>query len=74
MIDEILKKAFDEYYEAPLEVWKYLAGQGEQVACSKKEIIKQAEKKEQYGYFLIKGAVGSFIWNNDSQNNSLRLH
>lgn len=67
MIEETLKKAFDKYYEAPIAVWKYLAEQGEQVEYVKKEIIKQADKREKYGYFLIKGAVGSFVWNNDSR-------
>lgn len=65
MIEEILKKAFDKYYEAPLKAWKYLVDQGEQVAYDKKEIIRQADKKENYGYFLIQGAVGSFVWKND---------
>lgn len=66
MIEQILKKAFDKYYEAPLEVWKHLADQGEKVSYVKKEIIKESDKKERYGYFLIEGAVGSFVWNNDN--------
>lgn len=66
MLEKILKNTFDKYYEAPLEVWKYLVNQGEEMEYAKKEIIKQADKKEQYGYFLIKGAVGSFVWNNDN--------
>jgi len=66
MIAELLKKAFDKYYEAPLEVWKQFADLGEQVEYVKKEIIKEADKKENYGYFLIKGAVGSFVWKNEN--------
>ncbi len=66
MIEETLKKAFDKYYEAPLKVWKHLTDLGEQVEYRKKEIIKHPHKKEQFGYFLIKGAIGTFVWNNDN--------
>ena len=65
MIAEILKNHFDKYYEAPLEAWKHFAGLCEQVAYEKKEVIKQAEKKERYGYFLLEGAIGTFVWTND---------
>jgi hypothetical protein len=65
LIEEVIKKAFDKYYEAPLEAWKYFVDLCEKVEYGKKEYIKQAHKKEKYGYFLIKGAVGLFVWKND---------
>ncbi len=66
MIEKILKKSFDKYYEAPLGAWKYFVDLCDQVEFAKKDIIKEADKKEHYGYFLIQGAVGSFVWNNDN--------
>lgn len=66
MIAKILKQAFDPHYEAPLEAWKYFVDLCEEVVFAKKELIKQADKKEHFGYFLLEGAVGSFVWNNDS--------
>lgn len=66
MIEEKLKQAFDKYYEAPIEAWKYLVDLCEQIEFEKKDIIKQADKREEYGYFLLQGAVGMFVWNNDN--------
>lgn len=62
MVEKILKNAFDKYYEAPIEAWKYFLSLCEQVDYQKKEVIKQANTRERYGYFLLEGAVGMFVW------------
>lgn len=62
MIAQKLKATFDLIYEAPLEAWEYLAQLGEVVTYKKNEIIKQANEVEKYGYFLITGACGLFVW------------
>jgi len=62
MIAEILKKSFDKYYEAPIEAWRRFASLCEEVAFKKNEIIKQANEKAKYGYFLLEGSVGLFVW------------
>ena len=66
MIAEKLKRVFDQYYEAPIEAWKHFAGLCELKEYAKKDVIKKADKREHYGYFLLDGAIGQFVWNNDS--------
>lgn len=43
MIAAILKKSFDRYYEAPLEVWEYFAALREPATFKKNETIKAFE-------------------------------
>lgn len=62
MIESKMKEAFDPFYKAPIESWKKLVDLGERVAYTKGEVIKKANKKENYGYYLIEGAVGTFVW------------
>lgn len=62
MIAKILKKAFDPYHEAPLEAWEQFAGLCETVNYKKNDKIKESDKIENYGYFLLEGIVGTFIW------------
>ena len=58
----ILKKSFDKYYEAPLNVWNNFANYCECVCFNKEEIIKQADKTERYFYFIMEGSAGIFLW------------
>ena len=67
MIAHLLKKSFDRYYEAPLDVWTYFAGLCEQKAYKKQEIIKQSDKIDRFGYFLLEGAAASVVWKADKQ-------
>ena len=67
MYEHILKKAFDPFYEAPLENWKNFASLCEEVSYKKNEIIKEAHQVETHGYFLMKGAVGTFVWKKNNQ-------
>ncbi len=66
MIEFKLKKAFDKYYEAPIEAWKYFVDLCEEMNFEKKAIIKEANKRENYGYFLLEGAVGLFVRNENN--------
>ncbi len=62
MIEERLKKTFDNYFEAPLKAWEQFAQYCELVEFRKNQIIKPGFEKEFYGYFILKGSAGVFIW------------
>lgn len=62
MIETKLKEAFSPYFNAPIEVWKYFAELCESVSYKKNQIIKNANSIEKYGYFLLEGSVGLFVW------------
>ena len=62
MIEQRLKKIFDPHYNAPIEAWKYFASLGEIVDYKKNEVIKECNHVERYGYFLIEGSCGLFVW------------
>lgn len=62
MIADKLKAAFDQYYKAPLETWERFASFCEEAEYKKNEVIKEGGKIERYGYFLLEGAAGQFVW------------
>lgn len=62
MLAEILKKSFDQYFNAPIDVWEEFAGFCEPIFFAKDEVIKQQNTKEKYFYFIIKGSAGVFMW------------
>ena len=62
MFEKQLKEAFDPYYQAPIESWVKFEKHAEEVFYKKNEIIKASHSIGHYGYFLLKGAVGSFVW------------
>ncbi len=62
MIEKLLKRSFDKYFEAPLEAWKVFAKQCELITFKKNAIIKTNGSTEKYGYFIISGSGGVFIW------------
>lgn len=62
MIEHRLKQTFDPYFKAPIEAWKYFADLCEVVSYKKNEIIKETNKTERHGYFLMEGACGLFVW------------
>ncbi len=62
MLAEILKKSFDQYYNAPIESWQKLASLCDEVEFKKNEVIKQSEGIAKHGYFLLEGSVGLFVW------------
>lgn len=62
MNEFILKKAFDQYYEAPVEVWRAFVDLCEEVSYKKNERIKEANTTAKFGYFILSGSCGSFVW------------
>lgn len=60
---QIIKKSFDKYYDAPIAAWERLVGLCEEVSFKKNEVIKKADTRAKYGYFLLEGSVGLFVWN-----------
>ncbi len=62
MLAEILKKSFDKHYNAPIEAWQRLASLCEEVEANKNEVIKPSNATAKYGYFLLEGSVGLFVW------------
>jgi CRP/FNR family transcriptional regulator, anaerobic regulatory protein len=62
MIEQKLKKSFDKYFEAPIEVWKSFVDLCDQVAFKKNEVIKPTNQTEKYAYFILSGACGVFLW------------
>lgn len=70
MIAHKLKASFDKYYKAPIEAWKSFVNMCEKIDFKKNEKIKEADKRHEFGYFLIEGAVGLFVW---KENNYICL-
>lgn len=62
MIAKRIKKSFDKYFQAPIEVWQQFASLCELVTFQKNEIIKPAGKPERFGYFILSGSGGVFLW------------
>lgn len=62
MLAEILKKSFDNYFNAPIEAWTEFATLCESVSFKKDQVIKSQGTTEKYFYFILKGSVGVFLW------------
>lgn len=62
MIANRLKAAFDRYFDAPLIAWKGFADLCELVHFKKNELIKRSGETEKYGYFILSGSGGVFVW------------
>jgi CRP-like cAMP-binding protein len=62
MIANRLKKSFDKYFDAPLAAWEQFADLCELVKFKKNEIIKPNSQAERYGYFILSGSGGVFVW------------
>lgn len=65
MIAERLKNTFDKYYPAPLQVWEQFASFCDLANFKKNEIIKRGGSTEKYGYFILSGSGGVFVWSDD---------
>jgi len=66
MIEQKLKKSFDKYFEAPIEVWKNFVDLCDKVEFKKNEVIKQTNQIEKHAYFILSGACGVFLWNDNN--------
>lgn len=58
----LIKKIFDPYFEAPLEIWDSFSALLKHNSYKKNEIIKEFNKKEKHLSIIIKGSAGIFIW------------
>lgn len=64
--EEIIKHAFDPYFNVPLELWKSFTDVGELIQTEKDQIIKQTATTEKYLSFILKGSGGILLWNNNN--------
>ncbi len=62
----IIKKIFDPYFEAPLEIWESFATYLKRNSYKKNEIIKETNKKESNLSIIIKGSAGIYLWKENS--------
>ena len=61
-----LKQCFDEYYEAPIEIWRGFASLCELKTFPKNHILKETGKTEKFGYFILNGSAGVFLWKDNN--------
>lgn len=61
-IPQRLKSAFDMYFDAPILAWEQFASRCQLVHFRKNEIIKPYGEAEHYGYFILSGSGGVFMW------------
>ena len=61
-----LKQSFDKYFETPIEVWKSFTDLCEEVIFKKNETIKPTGQTEKNAYFILEGACGVFLWNENN--------
>lgn len=57
-----LKSSFDKYFDAPLEAWEQFASLCELTRFRKNQIIKPCGESERFGYFILEGSGGVFLW------------
>lgn len=57
-----LKETFDKTYEAPLIVWEQFAELCSLKTFKKNEVIKKEGTIEKFGYFILSGSAGVFVW------------
>lgn len=60
-ISQQLKEKFDTFLKVDIELWEALVGNMNLRKFAKNEIIKDANRIENYLNFIIKGSVGNFI-------------
>ncbi len=63
---KVIKKIFDGYFEAPLELWEEFVTYLEPRYFKKNEIIKAYNKTERFINFLISGSTAHFLISEDS--------
>lgn len=61
-----MQKSFAKVFDAPTSVWETFASLCELVTFKKNEIIKEAGKVENNGYFILKGSGGVFVWKDNN--------
>lgn len=66
MTAELLKRAFDKFYDFPISFWKSISNLGEIVHIEKEVTIKEPNKTELHLHLIIKGSGGILLWNNNN--------
>jgi CRP-like cAMP-binding protein len=64
--EEIIKQAFDPYFDAPIKAWKSFTDRGEIIVTTKDQILKNARTTEKYLSFILKGSGGILLWNSNN--------
>lgn len=62
---QIIKRAFDPFYELPIEVWDPLAAESEIIAVGKEAVLKEVDKTEKTVSLILKGSVAIVLWRED---------
>ena len=57
-----VKSLFDQYFEAPIELWDKFSDKMVYREFAKNEIIKKTDQVENYIDLIIKGSIGVFMW------------
>ena len=65
-VSQIIKTAFDPYFEAPIKIWESFAEKGEIIKTKKNEILKKYGEREKYLYFIIEGSGGIVLFHNNN--------
>jgi CRP-like cAMP-binding protein len=63
---ELVKKIFDPYFEAPLEIWESFSAFLKKSSFTKNEIIKEARRTERSLNIILEGSAGVFLWKGTS--------
>jgi len=61
-----IKKLFDPYFEAPLELWDEFSNQMVFRNFKKNETIKDVDQTENYIDIIIQGSIGVFLWTDNN--------
>ena len=62
----LIKKIFDPYFDAPIEIWTSFAAFLKPQFYDKNELIKEPNKKEKHLSIIVKGSAGIFLWKENS--------
>ncbi|MEY4541059.1 MAG: hypothetical protein RLZZ306_2816 [Bacteroidota bacterium] len=65
-LSQIIKTAFDSYFDAPIEIWESFAEKGEIIQTKKNEVLKKYGEREKYLYFIIEGSGGIMLFHNNN--------
>ena len=60
------KAIFDQFYQAPIEVWENFVGYGEVVEKQKNEILKRHNERALDFYFVLEGSGGILLFSNNN--------
>lgn len=61
-----IKKLFDPYFVAPLELWDEFSNQMVFRQFKKNEIIKDVDQTENHIDIIIQGSIGVFLWTDNN--------